>query len=553
MFNIRVRVVLISMFSALVPAGATVAPVRVAPPSAPSSTSHGVGTAYTVSDFTGGVDDFLYQIDLNTGALTQIGVIGFANVEVLSFGPGGVLYGMDDDNPNNYLITINLNTGAGSIVGPSFNLSDGGIAFDSAGNLWGTSGNDNGLFSIEPATGAATFIGATQDIQGLTASGTTLYGIDDDNNALCSMNLPSPTCTVIGALSFDPDGSGLDFDCAGNLFYIENNTDALFSLDPATGIPVLIAGGISDFESLAIACPSGPSADFKGSTQTDGGGCYDINGFRGCVFHDQGEHFASGGNHYREQSVLISSEGYEVCIALPTGYMATGTHINQSTFIEHAYCYTDKQGARVDFGIEHIELDAEQLASANAELPDAETLAAAAVVGHAIGAAGGEFSCSDALIIVPPAIVADGTRFLCASSKGGSRTSAAPPGLSVIAPRVDLTTEPERKSFDQSLTICLPFSVNDVLKAGGRDANLVVGFFDGSFWQSLPQTPSPAPSLICGLTDHLSMFGLLARVPHALPATGSNAGTSIWLTIALGFVLPVLAGILTRRRNTSAR
>ena len=334
--------------------------------------------------------------------------------------------------------------------------------------------------------------------------------------------------------------------------YSLTNPNALYTVNVTTGVATLIAGGIDDFESLAIACPSqGPSADFKGSTQTDGG-CYDINGFRGCVFHDQGEHFASGGNHYRDQSILITSEGYEVCIALPTGYMATGTHINQSKFIEYAYCYTDKQGARVDFGIDHIEVDGEQVANASAALPEAEAVAAEAVVGYAIGVAGGEFSCSDALVIVPPAIVGDGTRFLCSSSVG-SATSAAPPGLSLIAPRVDLTTEPERKSFDQSLTICLPFSVNDVLKAGGSEANLVVGYFDSSFWQSLSKTPSPEPSLICGLTDHLSIFGLLARVPHALPATGSNAGTSIWLTIALGFVLPVLAGILMRRRNTSAR
>ena len=229
MFNFRMRVVLISLFSALALAGATVAPVRVAPAAAPSSTSHAVGTAYTVSDFSGGVDDFLYQIDLNTGALTQIGVIGFANVEALSFGPGGVLYGMDDDNPNNYLITINLNTGAASIVGPSFNLSNGGIAFDGNGNLWGTRG-DNGageLFSVNPATGAATSVGKlAQTINGLTASGQTLYAADFDNDELCTINVPTAVCNSVGGFGFVIDDAGLAFDCVGNLFLLDDGTKA---------------------------------------------------------------------------------------------------------------------------------------------------------------------------------------------------------------------------------------------------------------------------------------------------------------------------------------
>ncbi len=508
------------------------------------------GIAYTVSDFSKFVDDFLYQIDLNTGALTQIGVTGFLNIEALSFSPGGVLYGIDDTNDN--LLTINVNTGAGTVVGPTFNVDDGAIAFDSNGNLWGADGSNGALYSIDPATGAATNLGATVDIVGMDALGTTLYAIDDDNNSLCTLNPPSPTCTTVGTGTFgfgDVGDGGLAFDCTGNLFWIDDDADALFSLDPATGIPVLIAGGIADFESLAIACPGGgPHADSTGNTTTDSSCWYTANdnGFRGFTFHDQGEHRATGGNHYCSPPVTITWDGYTICFIAPPGYRITGLHVNQSSWNPDISCITIRELARVDGGLEH---DSTTNGAVNgaAVVADESAAAAEAVSGYAMGTTGGTFSCpvtnGNVNVIVPANVVADGTRFLCAANEN-PQSAAAPIGYSLVGSRVDLTTDTGLATFDSALTICLSYTVADILKAGGAAANLRVGFFDGVVWLALPVTSANANET-CGLTDHFTQFGLMAATPTALPATGASVAPIVWLVavVALG-----TAGIHWRRK-----
>ena len=110
---------------------------------------------------------------------------------------------------------------------------------------------------------------------------------------------------------------------------------------------------------------------------------------------------------------------------------------------------------------------------------------------------------------------------------------------------MDLTTDTGLATFDSALTICLSYTVADILKAGGAAASLRIGFFDGVMWQPLPVTASGAFET-CGLTDHFTQFGLMAATPTALPAMGTSVTPVVWLVLAV--VALASGGIIWRRR-----
>jgi len=109
-----------------------------------------------------------YKLDPTTGAATAIGPQG-QQVTGLAFG-NGVLYGLGGDLTDN-LVTVNRATGAATSVGVlgAVTLVDGGIDFDGQGVLWGINdrsagpGNPSQIFTINPATGAATLVTAVVD------------------------------------------------------------------------------------------------------------------------------------------------------------------------------------------------------------------------------------------------------------------------------------------------------------------------------------------------------------------------------------------------------
>jgi hypothetical protein len=109
-----------------------------------------------------------YKLDPTTGAATAIGP-QTRQVTGLAFG-NGVLYGLGGDSTDN-LVTVNRATGAATRVGAlgAVTLVDGGIDFDGQGVLWGINdrsagpGNPSQIFTINPATGAATLVTAVVD------------------------------------------------------------------------------------------------------------------------------------------------------------------------------------------------------------------------------------------------------------------------------------------------------------------------------------------------------------------------------------------------------
>jgi hypothetical protein len=219
--------------------------------------SAGPALAQTAAFAVDSINDTLYRVDLNTGAVTPVGAgVGFNDVTSLSFSPGGVLFGIDSNTDS--LITINTATGVGTLVGAlGVNVSsDTGLTFDSSGNLWLS--QDNGdFFRVNPVTGAATFIGnlGEGDVEGLAAFGNVIFGLGETNNRIGTINTTTGVFTPIGTLGFDVGTDlGLDFAPDGRLFGIDT-VERIFIIDPATGMGTLVATLQQDrsFESLAIA------------------------------------------------------------------------------------------------------------------------------------------------------------------------------------------------------------------------------------------------------------------------------------------------------------
>ncbi|CAN5473997.1 hypothetical protein BH09PLA1_BH09PLA1_05810 [soil metagenome] len=109
-----------------------------------------------------------YSIDLTTALATFIGPIGVSgSVNALDFSRDGTLYAATQGGTSGQLLTINIATGAGTIVGDLGYVSQGDLAFDDDGTLFaslfdsnaGTSVDGSILATINLASGRATKIG----------------------------------------------------------------------------------------------------------------------------------------------------------------------------------------------------------------------------------------------------------------------------------------------------------------------------------------------------------------------------------------------------------
>jgi hypothetical protein len=172
-------------------AGTVVGPtgVRVVPSLAVDPTT---GTMYAGG---GGGAPNVYTVDPSTGTATLVGStgLGLAAVGALDFREDGTLFAAvnivgDGGSGSDHLATIDKTTGAATVIGPFGTCPSGGscsiegmegIAFDSSGTLWGASstrgaggaGGTPGLYTINPSTGAATFVAPIQDSSATAPTG----------------------------------------------------------------------------------------------------------------------------------------------------------------------------------------------------------------------------------------------------------------------------------------------------------------------------------------------------------------------------------------------
>jgi hypothetical protein len=171
----------------------------------------------------------LYEIDTEDGTATLIGDIGYRVNAIAYDAHTKKLYGtatgpaedvVDSIVPNQFisgsqLIEINMNTGAGTLIGETGQQTDC-LTFNSSGTLFAWNYNNDGLCTINLTTGIATplgpSIGTYSNNLGLAFNNSdVLYLIYSYHYAhLATMNQTTGTATLIGSIS------GLPYSMARN-------------------------------------------------------------------------------------------------------------------------------------------------------------------------------------------------------------------------------------------------------------------------------------------------------------------------------------------------
>ena len=127
-------------------------------------------TLYGTSIDTLGGPSSLRTLDPFTGTSTLIGLTGVGPISGIAYNSStGIMYGVNGGGAGN-LLTINLGTGAATVVGP-LGFTAGSLEYGPDGLLYGGGGRPNvgQLWRINTTTGAGTMVGSTgfDDISGL--------------------------------------------------------------------------------------------------------------------------------------------------------------------------------------------------------------------------------------------------------------------------------------------------------------------------------------------------------------------------------------------------
>jgi hypothetical protein len=207
----------------------------------------------------------LYVIDQNTGAAVSVGSIGYA-VTGLAFNPTtGVLYGstsrLSSVAPES-IITIDLSTGAGTLVGATQAGPLADIAFSSSGTLYGWSEGSDGLVTVNLGTGNAATVGNFGQFtrgSGLEFDATgTLYSAGRIEGFLDgALHIVNPaTGASAGTLNTGPDPTqpvnSLAYDPVSGLLYGSLRTSQLVSIDLANGAITTIGASVTGLDALAF-------------------------------------------------------------------------------------------------------------------------------------------------------------------------------------------------------------------------------------------------------------------------------------------------------------
>ena len=145
---------------------------------------------------TDATSDSLYTVNLTTGAWTLVGATGTSAPSGMAYdSDNGVMYGVDSRN----LYTVNLTTGTWTLVGAtgSDTFTTVGMAYDSVnGVMYGVDSIFNSLYTVNLTTGLWTLVGG---IGAPGVSGTTgiaydsvngvMYGVSTNTDSLYTVNL----------------------------------------------------------------------------------------------------------------------------------------------------------------------------------------------------------------------------------------------------------------------------------------------------------------------------------------------------------------------------
>jgi len=225
----------------------------------------------------------LELIDTSTSSVTPIGATG-VNVNFGDLAPSptpGLAYMVDGrqsgDIVNSSLYTLNLTTGAATLVGSTGVPDMFGLAYDpNTSTIFGTTYSEGvvGLYSVNASTGAATFIGptsisnstreidaltyntATHSLVGISAGFSSLYTIDETTGALTLLASLQPS-----GLSANHNIGDIAYDAANNRYYSEDVQGRLYVTDPTQPVfnDVAIMSGLGNVDGLLVRTTPEPS------------------------------------------------------------------------------------------------------------------------------------------------------------------------------------------------------------------------------------------------------------------------------------------------------
>lgn len=207
-------------------------------------------------------NDHLYQIDFSTGVATDLGLLNFGDAEGVAFGPGGQLYGIGGSVSEFW----NITSAPGSLIGATGprNGTDAGMDFYNGVmyNIQG-SGGSSSLYTIDIATGASTLVGGSQlfgDNIAIGANGTAYVSDWIFSDSLYTIDLTTGAMNLVGGLGLGNVNlqAGSDFSLAGILYNLTSD-GRMFTIDTATGaatfafqVQDVLGNNLAGFEGLAI-------------------------------------------------------------------------------------------------------------------------------------------------------------------------------------------------------------------------------------------------------------------------------------------------------------
>ncbi len=190
----------------------------------------------------------LFTIDPATGVKTEIATVS-ANAGTtagLAYDPVGNTVYLSSTN-NDALYTLDLATGAATLVGSyGTDVVMHGLEWDSStGTLYGASSTPNSFYSISTATGAATLVGSiglsSFNNLGYDAANDVMYMTNSSADALYTLDRATGAPSLVGSLSGSTNPNGLAYAAdLGVMFLADNSTDTLYSLNLSTGAATAI-------------------------------------------------------------------------------------------------------------------------------------------------------------------------------------------------------------------------------------------------------------------------------------------------------------------------
>lgn len=172
----------------------------------------------------------LATVNVATGAVNLIGAMGTSMTDI-AFDPRGNLFGISFSG----LYSINPATAAASFIGNHSIAGGNALVFASDGTLYGAGHSTSSLFKIDPLTGASTNLGNTGFNSGgdLAFNNKHLY-LASTGNQLVDVNLRNPSDTfAVGGFGVS-NVFGLATGDDNVLYAVANTT--IYTVDTATGL-----------------------------------------------------------------------------------------------------------------------------------------------------------------------------------------------------------------------------------------------------------------------------------------------------------------------------